>query len=218
MASILVELDNDTLIEAGVVGKGRPLFESPELDPLRRAALERALAPIPTETLRRWCSNLDPERAYLGRTQLVRSIETAVLTGHRLSDLHRTRARAPLVCARYLVIDPGARLGAQIARRFDAMMAAGWPDEVAGLARSVDHEAPAWKASGYLVMRDMVEGRVSQAHARERVIIETRQYAKRQRTWFRHQLDDGAVTRVDPGDASIDAILNDWWVGRRANA
>ncbi len=195
-----------------------PLFESPELDPVRRAALERVLPSIETETLRRWCTNLDPERAHLGRTQLIRSIETAVLTGHRLSDLHRTRARAPTVRARYLVVDPGARLASRIEHRFDAMVRDGWAGEVAALTRAVDDDAPAWKASGYLVMREMVEGRISPDLARERVIIETRQYAKRQRTWFRHQLDEDAVTRVDPEDGALDTILNDWWVGRRTDA
>ena len=195
-----------------------PLFESPELDPARRAALERVLPMFETETLRRWCTNLDPDRAHLGRTQLIRSIETAVLTGHRLSDLHRTRARAPVVQGRYLVVDPGSGLGPRIEQRFDTMMAAGWAEEVAALSLTVDPDAPAWKASGYVVVRDMVEGRVSREHARERVIIETRQYAKRQRTWFRHQVDEGAVTRVDPDDASIETIVNDWWVGRRTNA
>lgn len=195
-----------------------PLFEPPDLDPGRRTALERVLPSIPTESLRRWCERLDPERAHLGRTQLIRSIETALLTGHRLSDLHRTRARAPRVRARYLVVDPGPRLGPRIERRFEAMMAAGWAEEVAVLMRDVPREAPAWKASGYLVMRAMVEGQVSLADARERVLIETRQYAKRQRTWFRHQLESDAVTRVDPDDASIEAAVNDWWAGRRANA
>jgi tRNA dimethylallyltransferase len=194
-----------------------PFFESPELDPIRRAALERAFASISTESLRRWCEQLDPERAHLGRTQLIRSLETSMLTGHRLSDLHRTRARAPRVRARYLVVDPGSRLGPRIERRFDEMVSTGWPDEVATLTRTVPQDAPAWKASGYLVMREMVEGRVSMDQARERVIIETRQYAKRQRTWFRHQLESDAVTRVDPEDDTIEAVLNDWWTRRRAN-
>ena len=95
-----------------------PLFESPPLDPVRRAALERAFAATSTEALRRWCSNLDPARAHLGRTQLIRSIETAVLTGERLSDLHQSRARAPMIGASYLVVDPGPRLAVRIERRF----------------------------------------------------------------------------------------------------
>jgi len=191
-----------------------PLFESPELDPVRRAALERAFATISTEELRVWCSNLDPGRSHLGRTQLIRSIETALLTGHRLSELHRTRARAPMVRARYLVVDPGASLAARIERRFDAMVAAGWPEEVDALVRSVVDSAPAWKASGYGVMREMVAGRLSANQVRERVIIETRQYAKRQRTWFRHQLDPEVTTRIDPSEPSAALLVNDWWAGR----
>jgi tRNA dimethylallyltransferase len=192
-----------------------PFFEAPVLDPVRRAALERAFTTTSTEDLRRWCTNLDPERAHLGRTQLIRSLETALLTGERLSHLHRSHARPPLIRARYLVVDPGVRLATRIERRYDAMTAAGWGEEVAVLAREVDESAPAWKASGYQVMREVVSGRVSARDARERVIIETRQYAKRQRTWFRHQLDSTATTRLDPDDPAADTLVNDWWDGRR---
>jgi tRNA dimethylallyltransferase len=191
-----------------------PLFESPALDPVRRAALERAFAKTSTEALREWCMNLDPERSHLGRTQLIRSVETALLTGQRLSDLHRTRVRAPQIRARYLVVEPGPTLGASIELRFDAMLAAGWAEEVATLAQSVDASAPAWKASGYVAMREMVAGRLSAQEARERVLIETRQYAKRQRTWFRHQLDAASTTRIDPNDRNADGQLNAWWEGR----
>jgi tRNA dimethylallyltransferase len=68
------------------------------------------------------------------------------------------------------------------------MLAAGWLDEIAQLARTVPRDAIAWKASGYRVMRAHLDGELSLEQARERAIIDTRQYAKRQRTWFRHQL------------------------------
>jgi tRNA dimethylallyltransferase len=191
-----------------------PLFESPPLDPARRVALERAFASVATEDLRRWCTNLDPERAHLGRTQLIRSLEMALLTGERLSDLHRTRARASDVQARYLVVDPGPVLAARLEKRVDEMIASGWPDEVERLARTVDDSAPAWKASGYVAMRSMVSGRVSRAEARERVIVETRQYAKRQRTWFRHQLDLSVTTHIDPTDSVAEQVARTWWEGR----
>ena len=195
-----------------------PLFESPHLDPTRRAALERVFTTISTEALRRWCTNLDPERAHLGRTQLIRSVETALLTGQRLSDLHRTLARAPEITGRYLVVDPGARLAHRIERRFDAMMSAGWPDEVERLVRIVDESAPAWKASGYSAIREMIAGRIAKQAARERVIIETRQYAKRQRTWFRHQLDESLTTRLDPDEPDVSRVVRDWWEGRGKSA
>ncbi len=191
-----------------------PLFEAPTVDADRRTSLESALESISTEELRRWCRELDPPRSQLGRTQLIRSVETALLAGERLSDLHRTRARAPGIRARYLVVDPGPDLSARIERRFDAMMADGWAEEVEALARSVDASAPAWKSSGYSAVREMVAGRMTTEAARERVIIETRQYAKRQRTWFRHQLAESQTTRIDPDGERAGGVARDWWEGR----
>ncbi|HEY8312039.1 MAG TPA: tRNA (adenosine(37)-N6)-dimethylallyltransferase MiaA [Gemmatimonadaceae bacterium] len=88
----------------------------------------------------------------------------------------------------YEVVDPGLDLRNHIETRVDQMLENGWLDEVASLMQSVPADAIAWKASGYRVMRRHLEGEYSLAEARERAIIETRQYAKRQRTWFRHQL------------------------------
>jgi tRNA A37 N6-isopentenylltransferase MiaA len=88
----------------------------------------------------------------------------------------------------YEIVDPGPALRDYIAHRVDQMLAAGWLDEVARLMRSVPADAIAWKACGYRIMRGHLQGEYSLDYARERTIIETRQYAKRQRTWFRHQL------------------------------
>lgn len=88
----------------------------------------------------------------------------------------------------YEVVDPGPELRKFIEGRIDRMLEDGWLAEVAALAETVPHDAVAWKSSGYRVMRGHLEGEYSLDHARERAIIETRQYAKRQRTWFRHQL------------------------------
>jgi tRNA A37 N6-isopentenylltransferase MiaA len=88
----------------------------------------------------------------------------------------------------YEVVDPGPELKTHIETRVDQMLENGWLEEVASLMQSVPPDAIAWKASGYRVMRRHLEGEYSLGYARERAIIETRQYAKRQRTWFRHQL------------------------------
>jgi tRNA dimethylallyltransferase len=56
-----------------------------------------------------------------------------------------------------------------------------------------------------------VQGAIDLSSARERVIIETRQYAKRQRTWFRHQLPAAAVTHLNPDDSRALTIARDWW-------
>ena len=91
------------------------------------------------------------------------------------------------------------------------MFAAGWRDEVRGLMASVPEDAPAWNASGYRVVRQLEQGMLSPEAAMERVIIETRQYAKRQRTWFRHQLPAGNVTRLDPHAPAFADELRAWW-------
>ena len=193
-----------------------PLFSAPDVDPGQRAELERELGSKSVDELRRWCERLDPARAHLGRTQLLRAIETALLSGSRISDLHAEHRAAATVTApanqaAYLVVDPGPALASRIEKRVDAMLDAGWAEEIRELIRTVPADAPAWKASGYSVMREHVEGRLDLLSARQRIIIETRQYAKRQRTWFRHQLPPDAVSTVNPEDSQARALAREWW-------
>jgi tRNA dimethylallyltransferase len=186
------------------------LFEEPHIDVDRRKRLEAALAPMSTEALRNWVEALDPPRAHLGRTQLLRSIEIALLTGRRLSDLHRERPRRPRWRPRYLVVDPGPLLGERIARRIDDMLETGWVEEVQRLMQTIPPDAPAWNSTGYAAVRRLIGGELSRASVHEQVLIDTRQYAKRQRTWFRHQLPDDVTTRVDPTAPDATDVVARW--------
>ena len=186
------------------------LFEEPTLDPDRRASLDAYTRTLDVAELRRWVDTLDPPRAHLGRTQLLRSIEIALLTGHRLSDLHRERARSSRWRPRYLLVDPGPVLADRIGARLDAMLDHGWPDEVRRLMNEIPADAPAWNATGYDVVRRLVRGEITRAAARDAILIGTRQYAKRQRTWFRHQLPADRVTRVDPTSLTWRSVVEQW--------
>lgn len=186
-------------------------FVEPALEPIRRAALGELLSRLPTDELRRWCERLDPARARLGRVQLLRSIEIALLTGHRLSALHESARRPPRWRARYLVVDPGAVLATRIGDRARAMLGGAWQAEVERLLERVPADAPAWKASGYVAVREHVAGRLGLEPTIERVVIETRQYAKRQRTWFRHQLPAEDVLRLDPTQPGWEDVVMAWW-------
>jgi tRNA dimethylallyltransferase len=214
------EIDKEPVIVGGtglyIKALVEPLFSAPELDGARRSELERELESKSVAELRRWCRELDPPRAHLGRTQLIRAIETAVLAGKRISELHsldkaKREASESSASATYLVVDPGGSLSARIDERVERMLENGWIDEVEELARKIPPEAPAWKASGYSVMREHVGGNLDLSSAKERVIIETRQYAKRQRTWLRHQLPPAAVTHVNPEDSQARAVAREWW-------
>jgi tRNA dimethylallyltransferase len=188
----------------------QPLDDVPALDAARRTALEPFLATLELTELQRWCTRLDPARAHLGRTQLLRAIETALLDGTRLGD-RLGQAGPPARPVRYLVVDPGPVLATRIAERVQAMIAHGFVEEIERLRQVVPPDAPAWNASGYGAMRAAVEGTMTLQAATERVIIETRQYAKRQRTWFRHQLPAALVTPVNPLAPDASDTVRSWW-------
>jgi tRNA dimethylallyltransferase len=191
------------------------LFDAPVLDVERRASLSRELERLATPDLRRWVVALDPGRSHLGRTQLLRAAEIALLTGRPVSRLHRERGRTSRWQARYLLVDPGPALAHRIASRIDHMLDHGWPEEVAQLMQTTPGDAPAWKATGYDAVRQMVEGTLSRPAAHEHILIATRQYAKRQRTWFRHQLPAGRVTEIDPRSAEWPVLARRWFDGGR---
>lgn len=186
------------------------LFVEPVVDLDRKERLLAWLDSRATDELRHWAAQLDPVRASLGRTQLLRAVGVALLTGERISRLHETNTRRPGWHPRYLVVDPGPALHSRISSRLDMMLGAGWLDEVRSLDGLPD-DAPAWKATGYRTLRDVIRGGTSLEQARENILIETRQYAKRQRTWFRHQLPDDRTVRLDPRQPEADDVVDAWW-------
>ena len=195
-----------------------PLFEEPVLDEARRQELAAYLDEFSTTELRRWCTHLDPARSALGRTQLLRAVEIALLTGRRVSHLHVRAARASSVTARYLLVDPGQPLAARIARRVTGMVNDGWLNEVKRLSSRVPESAPAWNATGYRELLRWSSGECEAEEAINRIVIATRQYAKRQRTWFRHQLPAESVQTVNPDAADAADIVQAWWARRRRAA
>lgn len=188
-----------------------PLFDEPPLDPEARQALEIELAARDTEDLRREVQAVDPSRAHLGRTQLLRAIEMVRLTGETITSWHERAPRKARFSASYLIVDPGAALAARLVARTSAMFDAGWVDEVRDLVTTVPEGAPAWNATGYDAVRQVVRGSLELDAARELVGIRTRQYAKRQRTWFRHQLDPASVTRLGSDEGASNDRVQRWW-------
>jgi tRNA dimethylallyltransferase len=128
------------------------------------------------------------------RTRIARALEVIEATGRPLADWYGEAAK-PLVDAGHAVkvfLSPDRDgLRRRIDARFEAMLAAGGLNEVRTLdARKLDPLLPAMKAHGVPWLMRHLNGEISLAEAAAGGKVDTRRYAKRQLTWFRHQLPD----------------------------
>ncbi|QFU08895.1 tRNA dimethylallyltransferase [Rhodobacteraceae bacterium THAF1] len=112
-------------------------------------------------------------------------------TGRGLADWQDDTAPPllPPEAALTLVIDaPPSLLTPRIETRFDAMLASGAMEEARANAADFDFNRPADRAIGAPELIAYLAGDLTLGDARERAVIATRQYAKRQRTWFRSRM------------------------------
>ncbi|MFC3323986.1 tRNA (adenosine(37)-N6)-dimethylallyltransferase MiaA [Mesorhizobium cantuariense] len=135
--------------------------------------------------------------------RIVRALEVLDASGRSIREWQAERGQ-PLIdreSARFFVIEPDrAALVGRIEKRFDQMLDKGALDEVKRLsALGLDPELPAMKAIGVRELQAAMAGEIGFPEAIERAKIATRQYSKRQTTWFRHQLGP-EWQRVRPGD------------------
>lgn len=175
----------------------------PEADPQVRARLAAEAGERGWAALHAELAAVDPEAAArihaTDAQRIQRALEVHRLSGRTISDWQRAPAhdRLPL-CVLKLVVAPADRalLHARIERRFDAMLAAGFLDEVRRLralpqlaAHPRPLELPALRAVGYRQAWEHLDGATDSAGFRERAVAATRQLAKRQLTWLRGELD-----------------------------
>ncbi|MFT0861889.1 tRNA (adenosine(37)-N6)-dimethylallyltransferase MiaA [Ancylobacter sp. G4_0304] len=143
-------------------------------------------------------SAVDPETAARLRPsdtqRLMRALEVFEATGRPLARWQEDEGSAPVLAAGdalclFLATDRTA-LRAAIGRRFHLMIEAGALDEVRALdARGLPADRTILKAHGVPWLRRHLAGEVTLEEAIEGGITDTRRYAKRQDTWFRHQLE-----------------------------
>jgi tRNA dimethylallyltransferase len=141
------------------------------------------------------------------RARVTRALEVVLATGRSLLAWHEQGLPAsldPASAAKIFLNVDREQLARRINDRFDAMMASGAMDEVQALAaRGLNPSLPAMKAHGVPWLIRHLNGELSLADAIEHAKLETRQYTKRQATWFRNQLPD--FVWVEPAQAH-DAI------------
>ncbi len=173
------------------------LSDMPTADPALRATIEQEAAEHGWPRVHAALAQVDPEaaaRIHPHHSQrLVRALEVYRASGIPISRWQRRPAARPLPRERYRVVQIAIRpaeraeLHRRIARRFQAMLAAGLPAEVEALWRRGDlgPELPAVRAVGYRQLWQQLAGECTLAEAEARAIAATRQLAKRQLTWLR---------------------------------
>ena len=173
---------------------GRTFAAFDEASPLR-AELEGRYAREGGEALLRELARSDPETAARlhpnDGKRIVRALEVWLTTGKTITRHNEeTRAALPRYAPLTLNLDFQRRedMWARIDRRVDRMMEAGLLEEVRALLDSgVPEKCTAMQAIGYKEMVPVVSGDMAASDAAAQVKLRSRQYAKRQRTWFRRK-------------------------------
>ncbi len=125
--------------------------------------------------------------------RIERALEVFYLTGTPLSTLHQQalchsrEGGNPIINSFAIIPSDRSILHQRIITRVDAMLAAGFIDEVVALREqyALTPDLPSMRAVGYRQVWEYLEGRLPKAELRDRIVFATRQYAKRQLTWLR---------------------------------
>jgi len=195
-----------------------PMFEEPDMEPNRVEALRTYLKGLETDELSDILSVLNPVPAAdlpTDRQRMTRSIEVALLTGRPLSWWHKeAEPVAGPLSALVVALEPEREgLYARINARVGQMIHEGFVDEVRGLLRAgYAPDCPGMTGAGYRELVRHLDGESSLEEATDEIRRSHRRYARRQTTWFRHQLPDDTLwidDSLDP-EATVDLILNRW--------
>ncbi|MFT4180840.1 MAG: tRNA (adenosine(37)-N6)-dimethylallyltransferase MiaA [Rhizobium sp.] len=174
------------------------LSDMPEIPPEIRNRLRERLLAEGAEALHRELAGRDPGMAESLKPQdghrIVRALEVIEATGQSIATLQGRTGPViidPARARKIVVLPDRAVLHQRINGRFEKMLAMGAEEEVrALLALDLPPEKPVMKAIGVSQIAAMLRGEMSRAEVIETGAAATRQYAKRQMTWFRNQMDE----------------------------
>jgi tRNA dimethylallyltransferase len=193
------------------------LAATPEIPAAIRTRIRAEAEDVPTPALHGRLSERDPTTAARlrpsDRQRILRAIEVLEATGRPLADWHAAPHMLPIVetkrALRLFLAPERARLYARIDERFEAMLAAGALEEVARLAeRRLDPALPVMRAHGVPGLLRHLRGEIGLAEAVSRAKTDTRHYARRQFTWFRHQMAGWTFLAPEGAEEHVSSLLS----------
>lgn len=187
------------------------LPDLPEIAPEIRAAVLADADKRGWEALHADMVKADPEWAAAieptDKTRLLRATETFKQTGKPLSQWVRDAARdaAPWLVDVVELERDRSELHERIALRTDRMIADGLIDETDRLLqKGYKADSPGLATVGYQEAISHLRGEISLDEARDQIVFHSRQYAKRQLTWFRHR---PGIRKIFPQDTDIQSLI-----------
>nr|WP_027315125.1 tRNA (adenosine(37)-N6)-dimethylallyltransferase MiaA [Microvirga flocculans] len=192
------------------------LSDMPPVPEEVRERVRRESEGLETPALHRLLSERDPETARTlrpsDRLRVQRALEVFVATGRPLLSFHGAREPGPLASLpviKLFLAPEREELRRRINRRFLTMMEQGALEEVRTLGeRKLDPMLPAMRAHGVPGLLAHLRGEIPLDEAIAKGQGDTRRYAKRQFTWFRHQLPDWDWVAPEQGYDAVMARLN----------
>lgn len=164
----------------------KPFAEIPKDPKVREKLKTESQANLYAELLR-----IDPESAARihahDHQRTVRALEVYHITGTPFSSLLKNQPESPFIPSYIGITMPRKELNIKIENRFDKMLSSGLLEEVKNLkSLGYTRDLFAFNALGYRELFDYIEGRLSFERAVKEAKQKTKEYAKRQLTWFRH--------------------------------
>jgi tRNA dimethylallyltransferase len=192
------------------------LSDMPTVPEEVREQVRRESEGLETPELHRLLTERDPETARTlrpsDRLRVQRALEIFAATGRPLVSFHGARQPGPLndrPLIKLFLAPEREELRRRIDLRFLTMMEQGALDEVKALGeRNLDPMLPAMRAHGVPGLLAYLRGDLSLEEAITKGQGDTRRYAKRQFTWFRHQLPDWRWVEPERGFEAVMAELN----------
>ncbi len=186
------------------------VFAGPPTDLALRDRLKARTADVGRAAMHAELARLDPRAAERihpnDEKRVLRAFEVYEQTGRRISDWQEEwDADRPGRPRRILgVMRDEPELTERIRRRTLRMLDAGWVEEARAIRDGVGFGPTARQALGYREVLELADGTATRDETLERIVLRTRQFARRQRTWFRRFPE---ILWIDPDSADATGVV-----------
>ena len=148
--------------------------------------------------MKRECPH-DFKKFFPHRRKMIRAREVYLLSGKQITELQSGGSAPDPAFSQFVLVRDRADLVRRIRRRALQMLDSGWIEEArAMLAKGLLQAPTAWQAIGYAQIDDYLAGRINRDELLESIVIATRQYARRQASWFRSQHKEAVTLAIPP--------------------